>query len=203
MAEPRVFVSHAAADRERVEQLLRPVRNLPIDLALADDELEPDLRRRDLEGQLANSDLFLPVLTDAGVADPLVNQETGYAVASEMPVVPLSTDESHLQGYLSDADATEYDPTDLESTVFHLLSAIRSELEPLGSLSTPNWFLAFGCTREGCDAHVELDVDEPQAVLWKQYTHDERLSTACPDCGVRYEFNPATLGFVQTVAPRQ
>lgn len=203
MDEPRLFVSHAAADRDRLEQLLRPVQNLPIEVAFAEDELEADLRRRDLEGQLANSDLFLPVLTEAGAADPLVNQEIGYASATEIPVAVLTNDDSHLRGYLSDAHATTYDPADLESTVFHLLSSIRAELEPLGSLSTPNWFLAFGCTSEGCDAHVELDVDEPQAALWKLYEHDELLSTACPDCGVRYDFNPATLGFVQRAAPRQ
>lgn len=203
MDEPRVYVSHADEDRERVDRLLRPIRNLPIELALAGEELDPDVRRRDLEGQLRNSDLFLPVLTDAGASDPIVNQETGYAAANDLPVVALATNDANCRGYLEDVDATGYDPADLESTVFTLLTELRSALEPLGSLSTPNWFLAFGCSTEGCDAHVEVAVDEPQAVLWKRYKHEELLSGTCEECGVRYEFNPATLGYVRSAAPRQ
>lgn len=203
MADPRLFVSHAASDREVVENLLRPIRNLPVDVALAEEELEPGTARRDLEGQVKNSDVLLPILTDAGAADPLVNQEIGYAVAQDKPILPVVTDESNLTGHVSGVDATTYDRSNLEETAFHLLTALRTELQPLGNLSTPNWFLTFGCSRGDCDTQVQLPIDEPQAVLWKLYQHDERLEAVCPNCGREYEFNPATLGYVEPTAPRQ
>lgn len=203
MAEPRLFVSHAEGDRDLVENFLRPIRNLPVELAIAGEEFGGEGVRRDLEGQIANSDQVLAVLTDTGAAHPLVNQELGYAVAADIPILPIVTDESNLQGYVSAEDAVVYDETDLEGSAFSLLTELRERLEPIGSLGTPNWFVAFGCSQQGCEEQVLLAIDQPQAGLQSLAAHDELLTTTCEDCGTRYEFNPLTLGFVRSVAPRQ
>lgn len=203
MATPRIYVSHAPADRERVERLVRPVRNLPVEVVLSGDRLDEGTRRRDVPLQLAESDQFLPFCSEAGAADPRVNQEVGFAEAADLPVLPILPREGTLVGYLSDAEAVRYDASDLEETAFQLLTELRDRLEPLGNLSTPGWFLQFDCTADGCGREVHLEIDEPQAVLRTIHEHDERLTAACPDCGTRYQFNPLTLGFVRSVAPSQ
>lgn len=201
MAGTRVFVSHAPENLETVQELVSSVRNLPIDVALAVEEVEPGRARRNLEGQLRNSDLVVVVLTDESADDYWVNQELGYAVAKGLPIIPVVEDTAYLRGYLEGNEGVEYDPGNPEVTVFNLLSRMRSELEPVGTLSTPNWYVAFTCNHRNCRAEVELEVDQLQKDLWQRYEHGDLLVAECPECDATYEFNPATLGFVRKVTP--
>lgn len=201
MATPRLYVSHAPADRERVRQLLRPIRNLPVEVVFAGDEVDADTRRRELGGQVAESDHLLVFWSEAGATDPHVNQEVGFATAAELPILPIAPGDAALLGFLSDAESVRYDASELSETAFRLLAELRDRLEPLGNLSTPGWFLSFGCTTDDCDRQVQLEIDQPQAVLRTVHEHDELLDAACPDCGARYEFDPLTLGFVRAEAP--
>lgn len=201
MAETRVFVSHAPEDLETVQELLSPVRNLPLSVALAGEEVEPGRTRRNLEGQLANSQLMISVLTHDSADQHWVNQELGYAVAKGLPVIPIVEDERYLRGYIDGTDGVEFDPENPEVTIFNLLCRLRSELEPLGSLSTPEWFLEFTCSNNGCREQVVLDVDQRQKELWQQYKHGRTIAAECGDCGTTYEFNPATLGYIRRIEP--
>lgn len=202
MAETRVFVSHATEDLEVVQNLLSSVRNLPLTLALAGEEVEPGRARRNLEGQLRNSTLVIAMLTDRAADDYWVNQELGYAVAKGLPIIPLVEDQDYVRGYVEGTDGVRYDPENPEVTVFNLLSRLRSELEPVGTLSKPNWYVSFPCNHQRCRTQVELEVDHLQKELWQRYEHGEYLRTECPECDAAYEFNPATLGFVRKVAPQ-
>lgn len=200
MTAPRCYVSHAAADRDRVAQLLRPIRNLPVEVVFAGDEVDPGVRRREREGQLDDADQVLVFLADAGPQDPLVNQEIGFAVAADLPIVPIAPSEERLPGYLEGREFVRYERGDLEETAFRLVSELRDRLEPVGTLATPNWFLTFECSTDGCGSEVRLEVDEPQAVLRSYSKHEELLEAACEDCGATYQFNPLTLGYVRSVA---
>lgn len=199
MVDTRIFVSHAPEDLETVQEVLSPIRNLPVDVALAGEAVEPGRTRRTLEGQLANSQLLVSMLTDAGAAHYWVNQELGYAVAKGLPIVPVVEDESYQRGYIEGTDGVEFDHADLERTIFDLLCRLRSELEPLGSLSTPDWFLEFPCGREGCGHRVVLDIDRRQRELWQEYEHGRTIAVECEGCGSTYEFNPATLGYIRRI----
>jgi hypothetical protein len=202
MAETRVFVSHATSDLEIAQNLCSSIRNLPITVALAGEEVQPGRVRRNLEGQLRNSDLAIVLLTEDGAADHWVNQELGYAVAKGLPIIPIVAEDEYLRGYVEGTDGVQYDPENPEVTVFNLLSRLRSELEPVGALSKPNWYVAFPCNNGQCDAEVQLEVDQLQKDLWQRFEHGKLLRADCPECGAGYEFNPATLGFVRSVPPQ-
>ncbi|AGN02060.1 hypothetical protein L593_10575 [Salinarchaeum sp. Harcht-Bsk1] len=201
MAETRVFVSHATADLDVAQNLCSSIRNLPLTVALAGEEVQPGRVRRNLEGQLRNSDLAIALLTDEGAADYWVNQELGYAVAKGLPIIPIVEDDAYLRGYVEGTDGVQYDAENPEVTVFNLLSRVRSELEPIGTLSSPNWYVAFPCNNGQCRAEVQLEIDQLQKDLWQKYEHGKLLRAECPECGASYEFNPATLGFVRSVPP--
>lgn len=197
MAETRVYVSYAPSDEDLVGELFSTVRNLPVTVALAEEELEPGKVRRDLEGQLANSDVVVSLLTDAGAEDHWVNQELGYAKGADVPIVPVVERDSYRRGYVEDVDAVEYDPEHTDRTVFEIVGRLRSELAPVGSLSTPNWFVSFRCS--ACGEAVQLGIDDLQRTLWQRYQHGHLLTAQCEECDASYEFNPATLGFVRRV----
>ncbi|WP_435345488.1 toll/interleukin-1 receptor domain-containing protein [Haloarchaeobius sp. HRN-SO-5] len=199
MAEEQVFVSHAPADLELVQELLTTVRNLPIGVHVALEELDSGRSRRHMEGRLSNSDVVVAVLTANGASDQWVNQETGYATAKGIPVVPMCAESVSSPGYLEEQEGARLRPDDREATVFDLLGRLRSVLAPLGTLSTPNWFVRFPCNVEGCGATVTLDIEESQKSLGRMYEHNQALVATCDECGSRYVFNPATLGYVRRV----
>lgn len=201
MAEEQVFVSHTPSDLELVQELFSTVRNLPVDVHVALEAIESGRSRQDLEGRLANSDLVVAVLTETGATDRWVNQEIGYAVAKGIPILPLYADGVEAEGYLERHEGVDLDPDELEVTVFNLLCRLRSELAPLGTLSTPNWFVRFPCNFENCGTAVTLTIEETQKKLWQMYEHNQALVATCGDCDAAYFFNPATLGYVRREDP--
>jgi hypothetical protein len=201
MAEEQVFVSHAPADSDLVEDLFSTVRNLPISVHVALEAVEPGRSRRNLEGRLANSDVLVAVLTADSEYDQWVNQEVGYAIAKGIPVLPLSAESISTKGFIEDHERVRLEPEERDVTAFNLLCRLRSELQPLGSLSTPNWFVRFPCTFDDCGTPVTLSIEETQKSLWQMYKHNQALVANCEECGSRYFFNPATLGYVQRKDP--
>lgn len=201
MAETQVFVSHAPEDLDRVTEIVGPLRNLPIDLYIAGEEVGPDRGRQHLKRRMADSDLVVSVLTEQARSDYWVNQEIGYATAEELTIVPLVPEAVDLPGYVADLDPVDLDEDTPEVTVYDLLSRLREELEPIGELTMPSWYLSFRCTRTDCSAMVILDIERRQHELWKQYEHGNTITATCDDCGAAYEFNPATLGFIERIDP--
>jgi len=197
MTAEQVFVSHAPADLETVQELFASIRNLPFGVYVAMEEVEPGRSRHNLEGRIRNSDVLVAVLTERAATNQWVNQEVGYAIAKGIPVVPLYENDSYRGGYVDRVEGVAIDHDNPEATVFNLLSRLRAELAPLGALSVPNWFVRFPCNYEGCGAAVTLELESSQKDLWRMHEHTELLRTACSDCGSTYFFEPATLAFVR------
>jgi hypothetical protein len=192
-----VYVSHAAADLELVQDLFSTVKNFPFGVHVALEELGSGRSRTRLEGRLANSDLVVAVLTEAEADDTWVNQEIGYAVARGIPVLPVRDEGVRDRGFVSDVEGVTIDRDDLPATIFDLLGRLRSELAPLGSLSVPNWYVRFPCTVTDCDHPVTLELEQDQSRLRKLHAHGKLLPTSCGGCGATYYFDPATIGFVR------
>ncbi|MFP8954339.1 toll/interleukin-1 receptor domain-containing protein [Natrialbaceae archaeon A-arb3/5] len=199
MTGEQVYVSHAPADLEFAQTLFSTVKNFPFDVHLALEEVDTNAGRGRLTGRIERSDVTVAVLTDRSVTSKWVNQEIGYARAEGVPILPVYDDAGDCEGYVADEDGIAIDRGDATETIFSLLSALRAELAPLGSLSVPNWFIQFPCTSANCGERLTLDIDQPQPKLWKRYRHGQPLSTSCRDCGATYYFNPATIGLVRRV----
>ncbi|MDZ7730100.1 MAG: toll/interleukin-1 receptor domain-containing protein [Natrialbaceae archaeon] len=197
MSGEQVFVTHAPRDLDTVQELFSTVKNFPFGVFIALEEIESGRARHRLEGRLANSDVVVAVLTKQSVDDPWVNQDIGYALARGIPVLPLYEDESMLSGYISDVEGVSIDRDNPSYTIFNLLSRLRAELEPLGALSVPNWYIQFPCTVSGCGSEVVLEIDRGQTKLWKMHKHGHLLDATCPVCDSSYLFDPATIGFVR------
>ncbi|MWV41265.1 toll/interleukin-1 receptor domain-containing protein [Natrialba sp. INN-245] len=197
MTGEQVYVSHAPSDLELVQTLFSTVKNLPFDVHIALEEVDSNSTRDRLESRIPDSDVVVAVLTDRSADSRWVNQEIGYARAERIPIFPVYTDERHRGGYLADIEGMSIKRDDLSRTIFELLGGLRHNLEPIGPLSVPNWFMRFPCTTDGCPEQVVLDIDAPQSKLWKQHRHGKPLAVTCSACGGTYYFNPATLGFIR------
>ncbi|WP_323192470.1 toll/interleukin-1 receptor domain-containing protein [Halostella sp. PRR32] len=201
MGDESVFVSHAPGDSETVERLFRSVRNFPFGVHVAANELGGVVSRESLKSRIDDSDIVVAVMTESAATDPWVNQEVGYAVARGVPVLPVYERHDDLGGYLADVDGVELDDDEMDETVFRLVSNLRGELTPLGSLDTPKWYVRFDCTVEECGDPVTLPITDQQRELWRLHDHGRTIHTDCGECGGRYHFDPATLGFLKREGP--
>jgi hypothetical protein len=197
MTGEQVFVSHAPADLDTVQELFPSIRNMPFGVYIAMEEVEPGRSRHNLEGRIRNSDVLVAVLTERAATNQWVNQEIGYAIAKGIPVVPLYEDTSDRGGYVDRVEGVAIDHENPQATIFNLLSRLRAELAPLGALSVPDWFVRFPCNFDGCGERVTLDLDGSQKNLWRKHEHKELLRTECSKCSSTYLFEPATLAFVR------
>ncbi|MXV63146.1 TIR domain-containing protein [Natronorubrum sp. JWXQ-INN-674] len=197
MSGEQLYVSHAPADLELVQELFSTVKNFPFGVHIAHEEVESGRSRKRLEGRLSNSDVVVAVLTDASADSQWINQEIGYTLAKGIPVVPLYDDEDHRGGFIDDAEGVRINRQDLTKTIFDLLSRLRSELAPLGALSVPNWYIRFPCTIPDCDQPVTLEIEQSQRTLWKRSRHRKLLTTSCEECESTYYFEPGTIGYVR------
>lgn len=197
MTGEQVFVSHAPADLEMVQELFSTIKNFPFGVHIALEEVESGRARKRLEGRLANSDVVVAVLTESSARNTWVNQEIGYALAKGIPVLTLYEDERLRSGFVADLEGVEIDRENPSFTVFNLICRLRSELAPLGAISVPNWYIRFPCTIVDCGHPVTLDIEESQTKLWKRHKHGHLLEASCEACHSTYFFDPATIGFVR------
>ncbi|ELY42603.1 toll/interleukin-1 receptor domain-containing protein [Natronorubrum sulfidifaciens] len=196
MTREQIYVSHAPADLELVQELFSTVKNFPFGVHITFEAIESGRTRKRLEGRLANSDVVVAVLTAASADSQWINQEIGYAVAKGIPVLPLYDHERHRGGFVDDVDGVQINRQDPSVTIFNLLSRLRSALAPLGALSVPNWYIRFPCTVPDCGHPVTLEIEQDQTKLWMRSRHGKLLTASCAKCGSTYAFDPATIGYV-------
>ncbi|RQG96255.1 toll/interleukin-1 receptor domain-containing protein [Natrarchaeobius oligotrophus] len=197
MTDEQIYVSHAPADLELVQELFSTVKNFPFGVHLALEEVDDNSERARLEGRLVDSDVVVAVLTNRSARSRWINQEIGYARAQGVPVVPLYDDETCRGGFVGETDGVSIARDDPSKTIFELLCDLRRELAPLGPLSVPNWFVEFPCTVSACPDRVVLEIEASQSKLWKRYRHGKPLAASCDECSSTYYFNPATIGFIR------
>src|SRR6056297_1001601 len=143
MSGEQIFVSHGPKDLAVVQELFSTVKNFPFSVHIALEAVESNQNRDRLEGRLANSDVVVAVLTRNSTASEWINQEIGYAIAKGIPVLPLYEDPSVGGGFIDGVEGIKLDRENPTETVFKILSALRTKLAPLGSLSVPNWYIRF------------------------------------------------------------
>ncbi|RQG90000.1 toll/interleukin-1 receptor domain-containing protein [Natrarchaeobius halalkaliphilus] len=197
MTGEQVYVSHAPGDLEFVQELLSTVRNFPFGIHIALEEVESNSMRARLEGRLVESDVVVAVLTEQASRSRWVNQELGYARSQEVSILPVFDDERYRGGFISDLEGVQIDRERPAKTIFELLSRLRCELEPLGPLSVPNWFIQFPCPSSHCPERVTLDIERSQSKLWNRHRRGHVLTASCDHCRATYSFDPATIGFVR------
>ena len=90
MSSFRVFLSYSHEDRETVERVDRILRGLKLKPTWAK-AIRPGSPFTDaIKGMITHPHIFMPLITEHSKERPWVHQETGYAIALNIPVLPLA-----------------------------------------------------------------------------------------------------------------
>ena len=92
---PRLFVSHLAAARGTFDQLKLEFGNLRVIFFLAHDDIHPgDEWRSALLRALKSMDALISIHSDGFAQSPWANQEVGFALARDVPIVAILNGEA-------------------------------------------------------------------------------------------------------------
>ena len=114
----RIFVSYASEDRPLAIKLVEALRILKLN-AMCDMDIRPGTPFTDaIKGLISNAHIFMPIITENSQKRPWVHQETGFAMALNIPVLPIAVNTlpaemiSQLQ-----AISISYDGSDLSQQI--------------------------------------------------------------------------------------
>jgi hypothetical protein len=86
----RVFLSYSSDDKPLAEQLVKALRAAKL-TPVWDKDLQPGQRFTDaIRAGITHAHVFMPLLTESSSVRPWVHQETGYAIAMEVPPLPIA-----------------------------------------------------------------------------------------------------------------
>lgn len=87
----RVFLSYSHEDRELAERIAGVLEDLGL-VPLYDRMVRPGSAFTDaIKGLISHAHIFMPLITEQSQGRPWVHQEIGYAMALNIPVLPVST----------------------------------------------------------------------------------------------------------------
>lgn len=86
----RVFVSYSHEDRSLAEQAVKVLRKIGLE-PIWDQDIRPGAPFSDaIRGLISHAHIFMPIITKNSQERPWVHQETGYAMAINIPVLPIA-----------------------------------------------------------------------------------------------------------------
>lgn len=101
----RVFISYAHEDKELATALVGFAQKCGL-INMWDQAIEPGRPfTEEIKFLISCSHIFVPLLTKASANRPWVHQETGYAIAQDVPVLPIAIENEVPQGMIAEVQA--------------------------------------------------------------------------------------------------
>lgn len=188
---PHVFVSHAMADVALARDVEAVLNRLPFEVRLIVDEDSTGRTQDTIAAALDDTDILLVVVTADSVDNTWVNQEVGYAFATDTELLPVFEDSDLLGGFLADMEGVKI-REDRDRMFTRLLGKLRSRFDPT-AIYEPDWFFVHECDADGCANVNRFAVNDSQQALYERSANDESLSYPCDACGTVHTFEPVTL----------
>ncbi len=86
----RVFISYSHEDQQFAEQVVEVLRDMGLE-PVWDKDIRPGTPFSDaIKGLISHTHIFMPLITENSQKRPWVHQETGYAIAINVPVLPIA-----------------------------------------------------------------------------------------------------------------
>ena len=123
----KIFVSYSALDKKIASQIKKLLKKYGLNVFLAHDDIEPSeewIERILIE--LKSCDVFIPLLTEHFDESNWTDQETGFVLARDIPIIPLKLSvDPH--GFISKFQALKIDLRNLEVAIEKLTKTIASK----------------------------------------------------------------------------
>lgn len=97
----RVFVSYSTEDKVIAGQIKNSLHEFGLEVFLAHEDISPSLEWQDVILQnLESIDIFVPLLSSNFIQSSWTDQESGYALAKDKYIIPISLDDTNPYGFI-------------------------------------------------------------------------------------------------------
>ena len=112
----RLFISHRDLHKARANEIASSLKDFGIVSFVAHDNIAPMSEWRDeIVKALASAEAMLLLLTDDFADSAWTNQEIGFALCRDIPIIPVSVDGAVPPGFLSERQAARFDSVNEQS----------------------------------------------------------------------------------------
>jgi len=125
----KVFISYAFADRDVMQILRKALRERGIDAYTAEHHLQLG---RSLSGKIQNaieSSEVVIALVSSKESSPSVNQEVGYALRSQIPVIPMVEEGARVGFMIGDIEQMRFNRSNLQRACEKVAEYVAREYE--------------------------------------------------------------------------
>lgn len=130
----KIFISYSNEDKLIAGEIKRLLEDLwGIDVFLAHEDIEPSTQwQEELIKELKACHIILPIITSDFYNSPWANQEVGFALARDIPIVPIHAGRIPC-GFIARYQALKYDESEANNTCKALADIIvkQSQLRSL------------------------------------------------------------------------
>ena len=139
-ASIRLFISHRDSAKKQVHELASKLLNHEISSFVAHDAIEPDEDwQEEIEKALKTMDAMLAFITDDFFQSPWTNQEIGYALAHNIPIISIKMGKQDPVGFIRNRQAIKGDMKNVASNAIEVKRILKKRL--FGSPSYREWVL--------------------------------------------------------------
>lgn len=136
----RLFISHRDTAKGQVDELASKLLNHEISSFVAHDAIEPDEDwQKEIEKALKTMNAMLAFITDDFFQSPWTNQEIGYALAHNVPIISIKMGKQDPIGFIRNRQAIRGDINNVASDAIEIKRILKKRL--FGSPSYREWML--------------------------------------------------------------
>ncbi len=189
----QVFISHASEDLDELEMFLHPLQYLPLDRYVAVNKQQVGWLPETIQKELEASDVIVPFLTKDSMDNRWVNQEIGYAMARNIPVIPVFETSDAMSGLIENVEGVPIDRSEPPDTTYGVISRLREIFAPLSEVMA-DWYLEILCIE--CGEFNIFPISQSQEGLKHKHDSGDLIDRTCSKCRTRYRFDPLSLHLV-------
>ena len=122
----RIFISHSAKNYKTAKKLKELFIDSGISCFAAHKDIEPTKPwQLEIKKALNSMEVMICLITKNACESWWVNQEIGFALAQDIPIIPIKLDEHDPKGFISEIQAMSLDINDIKSSVNNIIRLIK------------------------------------------------------------------------------
>ncbi len=131
----RVFISHSVKNYDIAKKLKDHLKRYNLSCFVAHKDIEPAKQwQQEIKKALNSMEIMFCLITENSCKSLWVNQEIGFALARNIPIIPIKLGNYDPKGFISEIQAMSLDVKKLESNTSDIIRLITKEFSQYSSV---------------------------------------------------------------------
>lgn len=197
----KTFLSHSSQDQSFISRLEKSLEVVGANSYIAEWWLEAGQLLADkIKRNITDSTVLVALLSHEANRSAWVHEEIGYAIAKDIPIIPVLEEDVDIRGFLEGLEYIPYNKYEFDDTIYRIITSVRAYvympslfpnvLRPIRALDTLN----LSCIN--CDKRFvnQLPLQEN---INKAIEQNQVFLFDCPNCFHENKVDPKTFNIIE------